>query len=380
MLGEGLRRAARPRRVLRDHGERRLAELEGGGPRLTLDHLDAQVAQLEHVAHVVRAGNDPQTRKVHARDARELRDGGWIVERDDQQVGALRAGGVQKIEARRVAVEDAKAEFPKLLDIIRVVVEHRRMEAARIEKPGHYLAHPAEAGDDHLRRLRRFGRARRHVGEARRDDAVVGHKQERRCDHRERHGERDRQGGLLVDRAVVRGEAENHESELAALREEQDEERPFALRQPRALADQPEERGLQNEEHDDDADDQPRPGKEEGEVDAHADRDEEEAQEQPLERLDRRFDLVPVLRFGEQHAGEEGAERHRQARDLEEERDAEDEQQREGGKNFTQARAGDMAEDRPRDEVAEHERADDHRHREADALPGKPGPAAGGAE
>ena len=49
------------------------------------------------------------------------------------------------------------------------------------------------------------------------------------------------------------------------------------------------------------------------EVGRHADRDEEQAEQQALERLDVGLELVAVLAVGEQHAGEEGAERHRQA-------------------------------------------------------------------
>ena len=43
------------------------------------------------------------------------------------------------------------------------------------------------------------------------------------------------------------------------------------------------------------------------------DRDEEQAQQQALERLDVGLELVAVLRVGQQHAGQERAQRHRQA-------------------------------------------------------------------
>ena len=48
-------------------------------------------------------------------------------------------------------------------------------------------------------------------------------------------------------------------------------------------------------------------------IDGHADRDEEEAEQQPLERLDVDLDVVAVLGLAEQEAGEERAERGRQA-------------------------------------------------------------------
>ena len=49
------------------------------------------------------------------------------------------------------------------------------------------------------------------------------------------------------------------------------------------------------------------------EIDARADRDEEDAEQQSLERLEVDLDVMPVLGLAEQQAGEERAERHRQA-------------------------------------------------------------------
>ena len=45
------------------------------------------------------------------------------------------------------------------------------------------------------------------------------------------------------------------------------------------------------------------------EIEPGADRDEEQAEQQPLERLDRHLDLAAELGLGEQQAGDEGAER-----------------------------------------------------------------------
>ena len=103
------------------------------------------------------------------------------------------------------------------------------------------------------------------------------------------------------------------------------------------------------------------------EVRAHADRDEEQAEQQALERLDRGLDLVAVLRLGEQHPAEERAERHRQPGVLEGERDHQHEEQREGGEDLAQPRARDVAEHRPREQAAAAERDDDHREPRARA-------------
>ena len=50
------------------------------------------------------------------------------------------------------------------------------------------------------------------------------------------------------------------------------------------------------------------------EVERHADGDEEEAEQHVAKRLDVLLDLVAVFGLGDQHAGEERAERERQAR------------------------------------------------------------------
>ena len=164
-----------------------------------------------------------------ARDAREARDRVAIVERDDEEVRAVGARGVQQVEARGVAVEHAEAELARLLDVVRVVVEHRgldsRSRSAGAPPPG--------------RRGR--GRRRSPVG-----CGVVGARAPRaarakrgamtRSCSTSRNGVSSIESATAsvtpapcvgVDRAVGRGEAEQHEGELAALREQQDEERPL---------------------------------------------------------------------------------------------------------------------------------------------------------
>ena len=82
------------------------------------------------------------------------------------------------------------------------------------------------------------------------------------------------------------------------------------------------------------------------EVDRHADGDEEEAEQQALERLDVGLERVAVLGAREQHAGEERAERHRDAGQRHQLRDADDEQQRERGEHLADVGGGDDAQDR----------------------------------
>ena len=81
-------------------------------------------------------------------------------------------------------------------------------------------------------------------------------------------------------------------------------------------------------------------------VQRHADADEEQSEQQALERFDLRFDFVAVFGIGQQHAGEECAERHLDSGKLHQPRGAEHDQQRGRGEHFGNLRARDDAEHR----------------------------------
>jgi hypothetical protein len=83
-----------------------------------------------------------------------------------------------------------------------------------------------------------------------------------------------------------------------------------------AEADREGDRGLNGDKADDGGRDLERAGADEAEIGGHADREEEEAEQQALEGLDVRLELVAVVGIGEEHAGGEGAERGREAGGL----------------------------------------------------------------
>ena len=168
---------------------------------------------------------------------------------------------------------------------------------------------------------------------------------------------------------MPRGHAHDHEREFAALRQQQDEERPLVRGNARPLADEPEDRALEREHAHDDPGDEQRMLHEHAEIHAHADGDEEEREQQALERIDRGLDLVAVLGLGEQHAGEERAEGHGEPEMLEEHGHAQHQREREGGEDLAQARAGDVAEDRTGEEVADGERGYDGERRDREVRP-----------
>ena len=100
--------------------------------------------------------------------------------------------------------------------------------------------------------------------------------------------------------------------------------------------------------------------REEGEVDAGADGDEEEAEEEALEGFEVAFEFVAEFGVGEHHAREEGAEGGGEADEAHQEGDAHDDEEGEGGVHLAQARGVDIAEERPRGEDAEEDDEDDH--------------------
>ena len=92
----------------------------------------------------------------------------------------------------------------------------------------------------------------------------------------------------------------------------------------------------------------------EAEIDVHADREEEDAQQQAAERVDHRLDGAAVLGLRQQQAGDEGAERHRQAGIGRDHARADRDQQGGGHEEFRIVGAGGQPEQR-----LQHEAADD---------------------
>src|SRR5260221_570598 len=93
---------------------------------LALHHGHAAQAQLEVVAHVARAAHDLEAGEIgahalHQRDARV-----HVVDGVHQQPRLARSGGLEEVQARRVAVKDLVAELAQRIDLVRVVVEHHR--------------------------------------------------------------------------------------------------------------------------------------------------------------------------------------------------------------------------------------------------------------
>lgn len=117
------------------------------------------------------------------------------------------------------------------------------------------------------------------------------------------------------------------------------------------------------------ADHRERMRREQAQVRAHPHPDEEEPQQQSLERFDAGFDVVTVFGVREQHAGEEGTQRHRESGGLHEQRGADHHQQRRGREDLLDAAAAEGLQHEAQQMTAAEDDRRDHQHRLAGAPP-----------
>jgi hypothetical protein len=298
-------------------------------------------------------------KRAHA--AHQAQRGVRVVERDDQKPRHGDAGLLQHFQARRVSVVGLGAEAAHQLDLVRVVVDERGADAQAVEHARHHLTETAEAGDDdRVRFLDCVGRALGAHRQARREHTLVQQHEERRGEH----GGGDR-GVEHVERGTredLVGGGEQHEGEFADLRQaEGEEERIGAAAVAEGPGDRVEQRRLQR--HHCQRQPQHEHGRahEQAEVHRHADGDEEQPEQQPLEGLDVDFQFMAVFRVGEHHAGEERTQRHRHADRLHQRAHAEYEKQREGDEDIALTRAGDNAQQWAQQKVAGDDQHGDQR-------------------
>ena len=176
-------------------------------------------------------------------------------------------------------------------------------------------------------------------------DAVVAKQQERGGGHAEGDGGGERVGGGGVEHVFADAKGDEHEGELAALGEREGEEVAVVGGEAEGVAEGEQDEEFDREQAGDEGEHRHGVGGDESEVDARADRDEEEAQEEALEGFEVGFELVAVFAVGEDHAREERAQRGGQADELHQQGDADDEAEGGGGEHLPQFRARDVAEE-----------------------------------
>ena len=184
---------------------------------------------------------------------------------------------------------------------------------------------------------------------------VVNEQQHRRRPHRQGHGERQQIGQRLADDAGERAGREQDEGELAALTDDEPEPPRGVALQPPPPARRIKHRALTTISTTTMASSVNGSAEQHREVDRHADGDEEQPEQEPLERRDVGLDLMAVFRIGEKRAGDEGPERRRQPGSLHDQGDADHGEQRARGHGLAHAGRGDEA-----IKPGEKETPDDH--------------------
>ena len=293
-----------------------------------------------------------------------------ILGRDDEDLGLVGLRRAQQIEPRRVAVEHLVAELTDEIDLLGIAFERRERNMVRVEQARDDLADATEAGDDHAwrgtvdevelaRRQLRLAVERRELG--------AQANQQRRRRHRQRDDQHQQIAMRRIEQPVGRGEREHDECEFTALREDRRQRDRLRVVLARGDArDRVEHDRLQHQQCREQAADQLWLAHQPLDVERHADTDEEEAEQEALERLDLRFDLVAVFGVGEQHAGDERAERHRDADQIHDPCRADDDEQCGRREYFRRGGARGRAEHRPQKVTAaddDHRNRDDHAQR-----------------
>ncbi len=320
------------------------------------------------MAAVVGAHEQGDARKFRPNEIDDVERGFRIVDAERDHTHLAGARRPQHIEPRAVAVIDLEAEPGRGLDHLRIVVEGGDVDAFREQALRHDLAESAESDEQS-----RAAHAVEIVGVAL---AVAGkpidqHFGQRRGRRPDQHGHgRDRGEQVALrgrERADRDAERNEHEGEFSRRAEHRAGAQRIAMRVADGKEKTPYHHDLQHGDHQGGGDDQPEIGVDHRQIDRHADAHEEQREQQAAKRLDIGFELVTIVRLGEQHAGQEGAERHRHADGRHQRRRAEHEQQRRRRHHLARPGAGQQAEKRIEQIASGHhhggDRSRDLRHR-----------------
>ncbi len=131
--------------------------------------------------------------------------------------------------------------------------------------------------------------------------------------HRQRHRDEKHPAVRAGDDSAGDSRGDHHEGEFAARPEQQRDFGGDAVRRAEKPRQDEQRERLDDDEGRRQLENAGRARRKDREIELGADGDEEQAEQQALEGLDRHLDLAPIFGFGEQQAGDEGAQRHRQA-------------------------------------------------------------------
>ena len=260
---------------------------------------------------VIGAGEQQRVREFVAHQLDDPGRGGPVIDADEDQRRVMRPGGVQDVEPLAVAEIDLEAEGGRDADHLGIIVDGGDGIAARQQRLADDLAEAAEADQQRgagrvLRRLDAAG-----IDLDLRHQPVMDQHEQRRQQHRDDDDGGQHGAAFVADQADREGGGVEDEGKLAALRHQYGALGRFAVTGLEQARDAVDTSRLEQREGDDADGDQLPVVRDHVEVQRHADREEEEAEQDAPEGFDIRFQFVAVGGFRQQHAGEEGAHRGR---------------------------------------------------------------------
>ena len=306
--------------------------------------------------------NDMQVWPLRARVAHKLIGRTAIIKRNDKYARLFEAGRVQEFRACRITEETLDAETSHRFDRLEIVVENHRSEAGEQQQPVDHLSEAANPGDDDGLPFVDFVRFRRFsaFGGPAVQEALVCDEEERCQQHRQSHDQKRPFRQCRTEDILLRREREQYETEFTGLGEAECEQPFVTTADPENQRQSKEHDALHEEQKKRHQNDLKRVAEQHAEVDACSYRDEEQAQQEPLEGRDIAFQLMPKLGVGEHDAGKKGAKCRREANEYHQRGNAQYEEQRKGCIEFSQARHMDKAEQGPCREYS-HKNYESHR-------------------
>ncbi len=292
-----------------------------------------------------------------------------IGKADHHRRGARQAGSGQHLLSRGVAEHHRIACSGRLLDPHRIGIQCDHRDIFLLKEAGQALAGAAIAANDHVAALAhrldgellQLDRARfPFAGDQPHDNALAVRQYQWRQHHRNQHRGQHHLHRWLGQGLMSPGKGQQDEAELAGRRQRQPAAQRHRFVVFEAQAEQVNDQEFDRNQADQHQQHQQPPVPHSREVEQHADGDEEQPKQHIAKGLDVVFDLVAILGFRYQHAGQECAQGQRKSGRLGCPGQAQRHQQHRQYEQFRGLLRGNDLEQRPHDALAEYQ--DDEQH------------------
>ncbi len=231
------------------------------------------------------SGKDFQMREMLATRFDDSHGLIFVLDRDDEDFGFLRAGGFEQRGAGRIPVVTFQSDLPQEVDVIAVPFQYRRHATRAAEESAHGVTKPTESGEEDfglvilhvMRTLVLVGLGSSKSGK----DDLLNEDQERWCDG---HGKRDGRDHLPsefgTDDALADRKTSQHKSEFSALSQCRRKEESLVKGQAKPLGEPIEHRALEADQTQHHHPYHERLGRDQGKIDACSHGDEKHRQQE----------------------------------------------------------------------------------------------------